>query len=155
MIERLFDKQRGVMVHYWGSNFFVEPDNTCVENEYQAEKTHDLRKKAEILTIADPNTGRLAPGWAKKLGQKVDMRPGFEDEKIFIMRSLVLRKALDHPEFVDWLLETGNDEIVEGNYWHDNFWGQCWCKKCDSKTPQNQLGKTLMAVRAVIVEFDG
>lgn len=39
------------------------------------------------------------------------------------------------------LLETGNEELVEGNYWGDTFWGVCRGRG------ENHLGKLLMKVR--------
>ena len=152
MIERLTEKINGKTVHSWGSNFYIEPDNTTVENEYQAAKTRDLMKKAEILTICGPD-GVIAPGWAKKLGQKVKLRDHWEDIKVGLMEDLVLRKALDHAEFVEWLLETGREQIVEGNWWHDRFWGVCLCNRCGNDG-SNHLGRILMSVRDTIIRFD-
>jgi ribA/ribD-fused uncharacterized protein len=160
MIEHLTDKINGQVVHHWPSNFYIEPDNTTVENEFQAEKTLDLREKAEILTICDAE-GIITPGRAKSLGRKVNLRRDWESVKIDVMRGLVLRKALDHAEFVDWLLESGDELIVEGNWWHDNFWGRCFCKKCEHgrdarglAEAKNHLGLILMEVRTVISTWD-
>lgn len=44
------------------------------------------------------------------------------------------------------LKTTGNTTIIEGNYWHDNFWGSCHCLKCKGKG-QNHLGNLLMKIR--------
>jgi predicted NAD-dependent protein-ADP-ribosyltransferase YbiA (DUF1768 family) len=40
-----------------------------------------------------------------------------------------------------------NEELIEGNYWHDNCWGSCTCIKCADRPKQNALGKILMLVR--------
>lgn len=45
------------------------------------------------------------------------------------------------------LLETGDAELIEGNYWHDNTWGQCYCPRCKNKIGENHLGKLLMKIR--------
>jgi len=50
----------------------------------------------------------------------------------------------------DKLLNTGNVEIVEGNSWHDNFWGNCLCDKCKNIDGENILGKYLMLIREEI-----
>ena len=42
---------------------------------------------------------------------------------------------------MDKLLDTGDTELIEGNNWHDTFWGVCKGKG------QNNLGKILMEVR--------
>jgi ribA/ribD-fused uncharacterized protein len=151
------DKIRGKTVHYWPSNFYIEPDNTTVENEFQAAKTLDLRDQATILTACD-ESGVLAPGWAKALGRKVSLRFGWEDMKLDVMKSLLLRKALDHAEFVDWLLESGEDPLTEENWWHDNWWGVCLCRRCvesgKSDRAKNALGHALEEVRFVISTWD-
>ena len=48
------------------------------------------------------------------------------------------------------LLGTSTKELVEGNYWHDNVWGDCSCEKCKNIKGQNLLGKQLMQVRQEI-----
>ena len=45
------------------------------------------------------------------------------------------------------LLSTCNSFLVEGNTWHDNYWGNCTCDKCKYKEGQNKLGKILMKFR--------
>ena len=40
--------------------------------------------------------------------------------------------------------------LIEGNYWHDNYWGNCLCPKCKEIEGQNQLGKILMKVRSTL-----
>jgi predicted NAD-dependent protein-ADP-ribosyltransferase YbiA (DUF1768 family) len=41
----------------------------------------------------------------------------------------------------DRLLLTGDEELIEGNYWHDHIWGVC------DGTGTNWLGKILMEIR--------
>jgi len=45
------------------------------------------------------------------------------------------------------LLATGDTKLLEGNRWHDNFWGNCDCPNCRDKPGLNYLGKILMRVR--------
>lgn len=45
------------------------------------------------------------------------------------------------------LLATGDTELIEGNYWHDNFWGQCYCSRCKYIIGHNHLGKLLVKIR--------
>jgi ribA/ribD-fused uncharacterized protein len=129
------------------SNFFVEPDDTTVEHEFQAAKTHNLRLKVKILSAA-------SPGRAKRLGRVIDLRPDWEEVKVIEMRSLVLRKFWDHKNLAQRLLDTGDEALIEWNWWHDNFWGVCHCgKTCDPQEGLNTLGRILMDVRAVILSF--
>lgn len=47
---------------------------------------------------------------------------------------------------VSKLLATGGQELIEGNRWHDTFWGRCVCERCKG-TGQNWLGRLIMQVR--------
>jgi ribA/ribD-fused uncharacterized protein len=85
------------------------------------------------------------PGKAKKLGRKVKIRPDWESVKVFIMEEL-LRLKFSNPDLLRRLVQT-NGELVEGNTWHDNFWGDCNCNKCKAKGV-NMLGKLLVKIRS-------
>lgn len=135
--------------HTFLSNFYVEPDGTTVEHEFQAAKTLDLREKVDILSAA-------TPGQAKKLGRAATLRPNWEAQKYHFMRDLVLLKFLDHPELARKLVETGDAYLIEGNTWHDNCWGVCYCEKCEAnqKDGENLLGLILMEIRDLIHSYD-
>jgi len=53
----------------------------------------------------------------------------------------VIRAKFSDPELQDMLLATGQQELEEGNWWGDDFWGKC------TKNGQNKLGIILMLVR--------
>jgi ribA/ribD-fused uncharacterized protein len=105
-----------------------------VEHAYQAAKTTDeqlrLMFMEPIMTSAE----------AKKAGRRLKIRPDWEEVKIPIMRDL-LREKFKQLKFKELLLSTGNEELVEGNWWGDTFWGVC------KGEGQNWLGKLLMEVR--------
>ena len=63
-------------------------------------------------------------------------------QKFNLMRPL-LKKKFDnnHPELQQKLLATGDEELVEGNYWGDTIWGVC------EGVGENHLGKMLMEIR--------
>lgn len=115
------------------SNFYIEPDDTHVEGEYQSEKTIIPSEKSKFDLVS--------PGLAKKLGRKVTLRKDWEVIKEKVMYDLVKRKFQDHNCLRKLLLETENAVLVEGNTWNDIFWGVCHGKG------QNMLGKILMKVR--------
>ena len=48
---------------------------------------------------------------------------------------------------MEQLLFTEGFDLVEGNHWHDNIWGDCSCNKCNGTKGTNYLGKILMTVR--------
>ena len=118
------------------SNFYIEPDGTHVEGEYQTEKCKDSSER--ILFEG------LLPAEAKKFGRTVELRPDWEEIKLTVMRGLVLRKFKDHPVLAEKLVKTGGVEIVEGNYWGDKFWGKVFGGQGEG---QNWLGRILMETR--------
>lgn len=119
--------------HRFLSNFFTEPDGTCVEREFQQSKCADPADKKRFMG--------LTPGQCKRLGRKVKLRADWEDCKEFVMYQLVRTKFQDHAALRLMLLGTLDQEIVEGNDWGDTYWGVC------DGEGQNILGKILMIVR--------
>lgn len=146
LVTTFSERVDGRWVHNWPSNFYVEPDGTFVEAEYQAEKTNGLRSKVEILTCD-------TPGEAKRLGRHVSLRSDWESVKVDIMRSLVLRKFLDHPALAADLSATLDEPLVESNTWHDNFWGNCTCQRCEGEQGRNALKEILVEVRDLILNW--
>lgn len=109
-----------------------------VEHAFQAAKTLNLEDRERILLCIKPSD-------AKRLGHKVNLRPDWKNVRVNIMKELVFQKFL-YPELAKALIAI-EGQIIEGNEWHDNFWGACSCKKCENKIKENNLGKILMAVR--------
>lgn len=86
------------------------------------------------------------PTEVKKIGGKVKLRSNWEEKKLEVMNWAIRQKFKNNPDLKEMLLSTSNQDIVEGNYWHDKFWGICTCDKCGNKG-ENHLGKILMEVR--------
>ena len=63
------------------------------------------------------------------------------------MRKLVKIKFTSNSDLKNMLLETEEKELVEGNIWHDNTWGNCYCNRCKNVKGKNLLGKILMDIR--------
>jgi conserved hypothetical protein, ribA/ribD-fused len=105
-----------------------------VEHAYQAAKTFDPNKREAIKLV--PRAYQ-----AKILGRKVTIRPNWETLKLDIMKSL-LRQKFSRDPFKKLLLETGDEELIEGNDWGDTFWGQS-----PLGVGENHLGRLLMEVR--------
>lgn len=130
------------------SNFYPSPITDgnlifpTVEHMFQAAKTISIEEYEEIAA-AD------TPGQAKRLGRKITLRDDWEKVKDEIMyNALYLKFSI--PELCEKLLATGNEELVEGNIWHDNTWGNCTCDRCKDIEGKNKLGKLLMQVREEI-----
>lgn len=80
------------------------------------------------------------PGQVKKFGRKVKLRKNWDSYKLEVMNWGV-REKFKSPKLSELLLSTGNEELIEGNFWQDTFWGVCNGKG------KNHLGKILMEVR--------
>lgn len=115
------------VVHFDGMEF------PSVEHAYQAAKTFDKDLRIKIRNAKTPNE-------AKKLGKKVKLRQDWDDVKIDVMLGL-LEQKFAIPELHQLLLNTGDAELVEGNWWGDTFWGVC------RGHGKNHLGKLLMTIR--------
>jgi ribA/ribD-fused uncharacterized protein len=104
------------------------------EHAYQASKTHDINDRIKISKLD-------SPGKSKRYGRKLVLRNKFEIHKVVIMKSIVIRKFVQNPNLISRLLETGDEELIEGNDWGDTFWGVC------NGIGENMLGKILMEIR--------
>ena len=132
--------------HAFLSNFFYSPITInhkswpTAEHVFQAAKTLDKDKQDEIRLA-------LTPKHAKKLGRSVTLRSDWEKVKKNVMYKIVRLKFLQNAKIRQQLLLTGSEKLVEGNIFHDNFWGNCKCIRCVDVKGENVLGKILMRVR--------
>ena len=109
-----------------------------VEHGYQAAKSRDPLQRIHVQRAP-------TPGKAKRRGRRVDLRSDWEEVKVDIMLGLLRCKfgasSWDHIDLRRRLDDTGDRELIEGNWWHDHFWGVC------DGHGKNMLGKLLMRVR--------
>jgi ribA/ribD-fused uncharacterized protein len=115
-----------------------------VEIAFVAAKTKDRYIRFILSKLKASDSGK-----AKRTGRKLKLRENWEIIKIPIMGKLIDQK-FNYPKFRDKLLLSGSAELIEGNHWHDNFWGDCYCEKCKNIPGQNQLGKLLMKKRSTL-----
>ena len=115
-----------------------------VEHAYVAAKTMDRRFRRSVAMSPASQAGKM-----KKWGRTVNMRSDWDKVKLEIMQDLVTQKFNKYNDYSKYelLLGTGDQLIIEGNYWHDNFWGNCLCNKCMKIKGENHLGLILMKVR--------
>jgi hypothetical protein len=118
-----------------------------VEHAYQAAKSSDPETRK---LFQDPY---ITPGKAKILGTNIHpIRKDWEDVKLEIMEYLLLQKFKPGSELGILLEEkTKGKMIVEGNHWHDTFWGKCFCSNHLGEG-QNKLGYLLMKIRDGIIQ---
>lgn len=135
-----FIKDYDFLSNFYPSTIYIKVRDdwySCktVEHAFQASKTIYPKQQLEIIFSS-------TPGKAKRLGRKVTLRPDWEDIKVNIMRQCLMQKFSDI-DLRKKLLDTGDEELVEGTYWGDTFWG------VDLKTGEgkNMLGQLLMEER--------
>lgn len=127
------------------SNFYdvpVEYNGLCFCNSeaaFQAQKTVDETERVQFANLDASN--------AKRLGRIISLRDDWERVKIQVMYEVCYAKFIQNPRLAKWLIETGDEILVEGNTWNDKFWGVC------NGEGANNLGKILMAIRTEL-SFD-
>lgn len=140
MIIDSFSGKYRFLSNFWPAKVMLDGEEyPTTEHAYQAAKFLDQDRRKAIQEAS-------TPALAKKMGRGKDLRPDWEDVKLFVMEDL-LRQKFQNKELKQLLYETGQVELVEYNYWHDNTWGSCTCKKCGD-VGQNHLGKLLMKIRS-------
>lgn len=148
--------------HFFLSNFyrnatFIAPDKFCyptVEHYFQCMKTTDPQARELIRNApsagSSKSLGRKFQEITKRsdwIGEPAILRPDWEDIKVNVMISGVFMKFDQNWNVQEKLLKTNDSILVEGNKWHDNFWGDCCCKKCKAIIGENMLGQILMILR--------
>lgn len=124
------------------SNFYPAPikfdgiEYLNNESAFQAQKCP--ARRAEFMNIS--------PEQAKHLGRRVELRSDWESIKDEIMYAICVCKFVQNPELAEKLIATSNAELVEGNYWHDHYWGVC------NGSGKNKLGKILMNIREELID---
>ena len=133
MIDKFIDK------YFFLSNYYIVPVTynglTFQSNEaaFQAQKTLNEGQRRKFT--------KLAPNKAKAKGRSVLLREDWEEVKDQIMYEICLAKFSQNEDLKEKLLNTGDEELVEGNTWHDTYWGVY------NRKGKNKLGKILMRVR--------
>jgi predicted NAD-dependent protein-ADP-ribosyltransferase YbiA (DUF1768 family) len=88
---------------------------------------HQLRLKGSVVLC------RLVDGWN-------------EWGRYDAMEKIIAAKFAPNTTFAALLAATGDTILIEGNKWHDNTWGICYCGVC--RNGHNLLGWILMRQRA-------
>jgi len=135
----------------WLSNFYPVTIEWAgrtfktLEHAYQA-------CKAEVDEDLDRIAALKTPGQAKRAGQKLKkqglLRANWPYVRLTMMEHLLRKKFAFGTTLWHQLMATGDAEIIEGNPWHDTFFGVCQRDDCDCPPGENHLGKLLMQIRS-------
>lgn len=83
----------------------------------------------------------MPPASAKRFGRNVAIPANWDEARDDVMRRVVMAKFEQNEDLKQRLLETGTQLIEEDTTsWHDNYWGNCHCPKCQNIPGQNRLG---------------
>lgn len=111
------------------------------EAAFQAQKCKTIEEKKEFALLKNPVI-------AKRKGRSVKGLNVIEwNNKAPELMYKILCKKFSNEELKRKLFDTGDAILIEGNHWHDNHWGKCYCEKCLLKTSENLLGNILMKIR--------
>jgi hypothetical protein len=109
------------------------------ESAFQSAKLNDVEKRKQFC--------QLSPNEAKRLGRRVKLRSDWEQIKDSVMESIIRSKFMVNESLQQKLIATKDECLIEGNEWHDNYWGNCNCPRCQSHNGLNMLGRILMKIR--------
>lgn len=121
-----------------------------VEHFFQAMKT---LIRAERIAISQAPKAWIAKKMASPNGYKgfkITLRPDWEDIKVIVMMD-GLRAKFKHPELAKQLIATYPQQLVEGNWWNDVFWGV----RLKDGFGKNMLGKCLSIIRLEFINKKG
>lgn len=110
------------------------------EHLFQALKTRNDKTRSLIRELKYPSE-------ARSKGRQIELRSDWEQVKNKAMTLVVKLKFSQDDKLKNRFLKTKERLLIEGNYWHDNYWGKCSCPRCRHIYGQNQLGKILMKLR--------
>jgi len=145
---KIIDSFRGD--YFFLSNFYPCPltfegiQYPSSEHAFVAQKIKSPLCRQVLAQVSEP-------GAAKRMGRNLPIRKDWNDVRIPLMLMIVFTK-FHNPEMSNRLLATGDAELIEGNWWHDNFWGNCKCVKCQRTEGQNHLGRILNITRFYLKE---
>jgi ribA/ribD-fused uncharacterized protein len=160
-----FDGEYRFLSNFYPSEIYYEGLKwPTVEHAYQAAKTLDLPSKQRIREAE-------TAGEAKRLGQLVPLVSDWHNQRMPVMRDLLKLKfcAWRTDDLTDEattfafnqlsysLMETFPLDLIEGNHWHDTYFGVCYgSKKCECPSEgngQNWLGRLLVNRREQLMKY--
>ena len=142
-----FDGDFGYLSNF-SRHSFSELDGTIWstnEHYFQAAKTKNPWYRFKIWSAQKP-------GEAKRLGNECPMIQGWENRKLSVMLSGLKMKFDQNKDIAEKLRSLKGYFLIEGNTWHDNYWGNCTCGKPSCKElGHNNLGLLLVLIRDKIL----
>ena len=117
------------------------------EHFYQAMKTLEEDERRWIAGLQHAWQAKRAGSKRGFDGRKITFRPDFDVKRTTIMYVANTLKYNGNPQLLFKLAATHPKQLIEGNHWCDNYWGNCHCHKCMHIPGRNNLGLILMYIR--------
>jgi len=136
-----FDNEYDFLSNFYFSDIIF--NKTVYRTSEHMFQSFKATNKEDKLTIINKKT----PGQAKRAARHIKIVKNWDDIKYKVMLSILKLKFNQNNTIKQKLINTGDLILIEGNHWHDNYWGNCFCKKCINKNGQNNLGRILMYIR--------
>jgi len=130
------------------------------EHLFVAFKTMSLEDRVWISMLEEPGHAKRAGSPKGYNGRHITLRGDWEDDwngapiKVHVMRHVLTLKYQYNPQLTYNLCATHPKQLVEGNKWHDNYWGNCTCGECAHIPGQNLLGRLHMELRTLYMMLD-
>lgn len=131
----------GVLTFPSSEHFFQ-----CYKHVDKPELFHQLRNHPMKGLKALARSAPCRPDWESMTG------PGFKVKDQVMLYALV-HKFYQHSDLLVKMMADKGKILIEGNWWHDNYWGDCMCTNKTGHHPEclhsglNRLGFLLMYVR--------
>lgn len=109
-----------------------------VEHAYCSAKSEKPEWK-QFCANPDNTSGKI-----KREARKITIREDWDDMRVYVMAQCLWSKFTDNPELQQLLLDTGDENIQEGNKWGDKFWGI----DLNTGEGENRLGRLIMLIRS-------
>lgn len=106
-----------------------------VESAFHASKCIDEEERRVL--------SKLSANKVAVRGGQITPYPGWEEQKLEIMTSILEEKFGQNPTLMKRLIDTGNCILINGNNKHETYWGM----DLYSWYGENHLGKILMSIR--------
>lgn len=145
MISRFYEENKFLSNFYPCKIYYKGIGFPTVEHAYQSSKTLNTDTIRWIASLRADQAGK-----AKRIGNNpkhTPLRLNWKEDHLLEME-LLLKQKFSGKILINKLLMTGDKKLVEGNYHHDNYWGNCDCSKCKNIKGKNHLGELIMTIRS-------
>ena len=154
------NKNQGSVINSFTENYSFLSNSFLCDMEFEHIPYSNAESCFQSLKFLRPKSRNIfrnmPPRKAYIQGQEIKrLRAGWEDIKDTLMLQVVTAKFIQNSELEDMLVSTQGKEIINGNLYHDTYWGVCYCGRCQGQG-LNKLGRILMAVRdKTLTRYEG